>query len=70
MNKLSKSLNLKHTKFGNPHGLPHQDGRSTSYDVAKLCCTCMKIDLFRIIIGTRAYKCVIGNGDNKYRREV
>lgn len=65
MNRLAKVLNLKNTKFGNPHGLPHADGRSTSFDIAKLCCICMKIDLFRNIVSCRAFKCCVSDGKNK-----
>jgi len=38
MNKYAKILELKNTKFSNCHGLPHQESKSTAYDVAKLCC--------------------------------
>jgi D-alanyl-D-alanine carboxypeptidase len=42
MNKEAKNLNLIETRFGNPHGLPHNNGRSTAVDVARLSIVCMK----------------------------
>ena len=30
MNKTAKDLGLNNTRFGNPHGLPHPDGKSTA----------------------------------------
>lgn len=43
MNRRARSIDLKNSKFANPHGLPHQEARSTAVDIAKLCCVCMKI---------------------------
>ena len=62
MNKNARLLGLKSTKFANPHGLPHQEARSTANDMAKLCCTCMKDELFKIIVGTRFKKMMVKNG--------
>lgn len=56
MNRISKELGLKDTRFGNPHGLPHTESRSTAYDVAQLTSICMNNVLFRQIVNTKEYK--------------
>lgn len=35
------------TSYGNSHGLPHKDNKTTCEDVAKLCSECLNIPLFR-----------------------
>lgn len=42
--------------FGNPHGLPHRDSKTTCEDMGKLCAICLNIPLFREIVGTKIYK--------------
>ena len=69
MNKNARLLDLKNTKFGNPHGLPTHDGRSTATDVAKLSCICMKQELFRTIVACKIFKITVKNG-NKSREVV
>lgn len=59
MNKQARVLGLKNTQFGNPHGLPHQGAKSTAADLAKLCCKCMKIPLFRRIVSCRTFKLAV-----------
>lgn len=44
------------TSYGNPHGLPHKDNKTTCEDMARLCSICLNISLFREIIGTKIYK--------------
>lgn len=56
MNRNAKQLGLKDTRFGNAHGLPHNDSRSTASDVAKLVSICMGMPLFREIVNTKEYK--------------
>ena len=68
MNKYTRLTELKSTKFGNPHGLPSQEARSTASDVAKLCCICMKNQLFRTIVNCKFYKKMVKN--KKITREV
>jgi D-alanyl-D-alanine carboxypeptidase len=46
MNKTAKILGLKDTRYGNPHGLPNIDSRSTVLDIANLITLCMKNDTF------------------------
>ena len=42
MNSISKELDLKKTKFSNPHGLSSPDNKSTAYDLSILCQKAMK----------------------------
>lgn len=42
MNYYAKQLNLSSTRFANPHGLPHHEGKSNAADVAKLCSYCIE----------------------------
>lgn len=44
------------TSYGNCHGLPHKDNRTTCEDVAKLCSSCLYISLFREVVNTKVYK--------------
>jgi D-alanyl-D-alanine carboxypeptidase len=56
MNRQAKLIELKNSKFANPHGLPNQEARSTATDIARLCCICMKKNLFKTIVGCQKYK--------------
>lgn len=56
MNRMAKQLGLKDSRFGNVHGLPHTESRSTASDVAKLVAICMALPLFREIVNTKEYK--------------
>lgn len=53
MNLVSKELQLSQTRFGNPHGLPHIESRSTAIDVAKLTSKCLQDELFREVVKTK-----------------
>ena len=53
MTKTAKDLGLKDTRYGNPHGLPHPEGKSTAIDQCKLASICMKIPLFNQIVKTK-----------------
>lgn len=64
MNTRCKQLGLKDTRFGNPHGLPHKDTRSTAYDISVLCTKCLDIPLFCRIISTKEYRTTIKTTDN------
>lgn len=59
MNKQARGLGLKHTQFGNPHGLPSQCAKSNAWDIAKLCCKCMKNSIFRRVVGSKIYKAIV-----------
>ena len=47
MTRLASSLGLKATFFDTPHGLNNWASRSTAFDLAKLCCICMKNTKFK-----------------------
>lgn len=64
MNRLARNLDLKNTKFANPHGLPHQDARSTAADLAKLCTLCMKNELFRRITSCKFFRATVKSGES------
>lgn len=53
MTKTARQLGLKDTRYGNPHGLPHPDGKSTAYDQCILASICIKVPLFNEIIKTQ-----------------
>lgn len=59
MNTKAKELELKSTKFGNPHGLPHSQSGSTPEEMAMLIQECLKFDIFNEVIKTPKYKCWI-----------
>lgn len=61
MNKISKELGLTSTRFGNPHGLPHPDGRSSAIEVARLCSLLIGDELFIKITKTQNYFCSVVN---------
>lgn len=63
MNRLARAVDLKNTKFANPHGLPHQEARSTAADLARLCCYCMKNELFRLITSCKVFRVTVRNGN-------
>ena len=50
MNQKAKELELTDTHFENPHGLMHKNNVSSAYDLALLCTTVMKNELFRKIV--------------------
>lgn len=55
MNIMAKKLDLKSTKFGNPHGLPSTQSGSNPEDLSILICECLKIDLFREVVRTKKF---------------
>ena len=55
MNQTAKDLGMNDSYFGNPHGLPHKDSRTTCEDMALLCSVCLDIPLFRKIVSTKLY---------------
>jgi D-alanyl-D-alanine carboxypeptidase len=52
MNHYGKELGLKDSHFDSPHGLMNRFNQSTVQDQAKLTHACMKIPLFRKVVGT------------------
>ena len=52
MNLNAQRLNMYDTFYDSPHGLRNERNFSTAYDVALLVNECMKIPLFRQVVGT------------------
>ena len=59
MNDKARTLSMKNTRFGNPHGLDHPDNYSTAADMAKLAAYAMKNPIFLQTVSTKQIK--IGN---------
>ena len=55
MNRVTKSLHLKHTSYSNPHGLADRANHSTAFDQAQLASYAMKMPEFAKIVNTREY---------------
>ena len=55
MNKMAQHLQLKNTRFNNPHGLSDRFNVSTAADIAELSFHSMKIPEFRIYVSTKNY---------------
>ena len=51
-------MQLTSTFFDSPHGLMNIQNYSCAYDMCKLSCFAMKIDIFRKIVKTKTYECV------------
>ena len=62
MTKNAQSLGMYDTFYDSPHGLRNERNFSTAYDVALLTQECMKIQLFRQVVGTRVYEAKALNG--------
>lgn len=67
MNRAAKAIGLKDTRYGNPHGLPHVESRSTAADVARLVSLCMNSRFFCDVINTKEYKITIKTTDGHTR---
>jgi D-alanyl-D-alanine carboxypeptidase len=61
MNKHAKELGMKQSSFGNPHGLPNLKNTSNPFDLSILIGACLKMPLFRKIVGTQNYNIWITN---------
>jgi D-alanyl-D-alanine carboxypeptidase len=61
MNANAKSLEMRHSCFGNPHGLPNFRNSSNPYDLALLIAKCLAIPLFLKVVGTQKYSAWITN---------
>jgi len=61
MNRYVKSMGLKQSVFGNPHGLPNYKNTSNPFDLAILISQCLKIPLFCKIVSTQTYSIWITN---------
>ncbi len=55
MNSLARALDLRETRFANPHGLDAPDHHMSAFDLAKLADFAMANPAFEQIVGTRDY---------------
>lgn len=66
MNRQAKKLDMKNSHFANAHGLPHQEAKSTAADMAKLCCACLKNELFRKVVQADSFRMQVkSNGHSR-----
>ena len=70
MNSEAKKLEMRDTKYGNPHGLPHKNAQTTCEDMAKLCSVCLKIPLFLKVVGTEFYRFKVEYEKSKKRKAL
>lgn len=70
MNNMAKSLDMKSTRFGNPHGLPSTQSGSNPEDLSLLIHECLKIELFKEIIRTKNFSCWIKDSEGVSREIV
>lgn len=53
MNRYAEALGLADTHFENPHGLDHEEHRTTAMDLARIACAAIENPLLRTIVSTR-----------------
>ena len=56
---------MNSTFYDSPHGLMNKNNYSTAYDIALLTGECMKIELYRKIVGTKVYETSALSGSPK-----
>lgn len=56
MNVEARRLELRDTKFNNPHGLMDEKNTSTAYDMARLTFFCWDHPVFRLVVGTKSHR--------------
>ena len=56
LNSYLKSKGIRETSFYNPHGLPHEDHKTTAYDMAMIAKESMKHPFFREVVKTVNYE--------------
>lgn len=59
MNLVAKKLGLKNTKYSNVHGVYHDNNWSTTFDQCLLVQKSMKWKLFKQLIKTYDYDCIV-----------
>ncbi len=64
MNEKAKSLGCSNTNFVNPHGLPHPDHYTTSYELAKISAYALRNEQFSKFVATRRISVPWPNHDN------
>ena len=68
MNFQAQQLGLTSTNFANPHGLPHQDSKSTAIEVARLSAACLKDEMFVKVTRTEKYSCEVSRAKSNNKR--
>ena len=53
MNRKAEALQLRHTKFANPHGLDSEDNYASAQDLGILTCYAMENPVFYNVVGTK-----------------
>ena len=57
MNRNARRLGMYDTYYDSPHGLSNERNFSTVYDICLLTHECMKIQVYRQVVGTRVFEC-------------
>ena len=57
MNRYARALNLENTNFANPHGLSHNNNKSTAFDLGRLSAIAMQDPMIREIVLKSTYSC-------------
>ena len=68
MNQEAAALKMTNTRYLDPHGLGLN--KSTPRDLAALAAACLKNEMFRTIVATRRYSCVVTAADGTTRTAV
>ncbi len=69
MNRAAERLELKATRFQNPHGLTAEGHHASAADLVRLAWHCLQLPRFRDYIATRQRGCTVV-GEGGYRRNV
>jgi D-alanyl-D-alanine carboxypeptidase (penicillin-binding protein 5/6) len=69
MNEEARRLGLTATHYDNPHGLTTHTHKSSARDLLTLTRAAMELALFREIVNTPQYECVV-EGPGGYRRRI
>lgn len=69
MNETAKELGLSNAQYRNPHGLPDREHVISANDLARLTMAAMRTALFRELVGTRQFGCVV-RSEQGYERNV
>lgn len=65
MNFQAQKIKMTSTFYDSPHGLMNKNNVSTAADVALLVAECMKIDIYRRIVGTKVFETTALQGSPK-----
>lgn len=56
MNFQAQKIKMSGSFYDSPHGLMNKHNFSTAFDQALLVTECMKLDIFRRVVGTKVYE--------------